>query len=136
MFRGIFEIVTEDGMIVLPSDFRELLQSQSDDSEVLLYLEPTECAGFRIRQLPNQKAEMQSMFKTVRVDTQGRIPVPNELLRQLENEQSLTVMVVGLLDCFELLSPQELEKALQEEEEDLTLTTEKRAVLKELGFNF
>lgn len=136
MFRGIFEIKAENGMIVLPADFQALILYGSDCTTALIRCYPAESGSFRLSPFWDQSAEIPSIYKTVRMDAQGRIPVPEELLKQLENVQPQTVAVVGQLVCFELWNPRELEKVLQSEEEEINLTPEEKEVLEELGFKF
>ena len=86
---------------------------------MLMY--PNDYGGFCVVPIAQAKAENVSKGEVRRLDAKGRIRLPAAMVKLLKEENTQVVMLVGLLDHFELWSPAAWEERVRQESEDFSV---------------
>jgi len=118
MLRGRFEVTTEGERITLP----DILSSQIHDvwgyQGVLLLFCPIDNGAYEVTLHTTMPKRINSSCVIRQIDARGRIVLPKSLTNRSQEESSGTVVLVGLLDRFQIWIPWRLAEAERKYEEE------------------
>lgn len=118
LFNGLYECSTDGLQILIPSRVREIICEICGEWNALMLMYPNDCGGFCVVPIAKAQAENFPTGEVSRLDAKGKIRLPTALARLLEEGNTPTVMLVGLLDHLELWSTAAWEERIRQESED------------------
>lgn len=118
MLRGRYEVTTELDHVTLPEEICSQIHSTWGSDGVYLLFCPIDNGAYRVIVLTTMPKKIKSSLTISQIDTRGRIPLPEPLINRLKEIGSDSVILIGLLDRFEIWIPWELEEFEKKYEEE------------------